>query len=92
MCDCLQLSIKQEHQKLMQSCCHSFARDGIWRRILLVFCFHLVSEVCVSELPLAEPRSTTEERKREITNEGTKEEIWKHMAKSYARFVPKFHV
>ena len=53
----------------MQSCCHSFARDGIWRRILLVFWFQLVSEVCVSELPLAEPRSAAEEG--EITNEGT---------------------
>ena len=69
MCSCLQLSIKQKHQKLMQSCCHSFARGEIWRRILLVFCFQLVPGACVSELPLAERRSTTEEG--EITNEGT---------------------
>ena len=69
MCSCLQLSITQEHQKLMQSCCHSFARDGIWRRILLVFWFQLVSEVCVSKLPLVEPRLVAEEGG--ITNEGT---------------------
>jgi len=76
-CSCaavLQLSITQEHQKLMQSCCHSSARDGIWRRILLVFCFQLVSEVCHMCVWVAACRTKIDnwrERAREMTNEGT---------------------